>query len=282
MKILITGAEGMLGRTLMRRLSDHECRGTDIGDCDLVGADDIEKLVGEFKPNVVIHAAAMTAVDDCETQQDKAFAVNATGAANVAAACHRHGARVIAISTDYVFAGDLDRPYHESDPTGPRTVYGRSKLAGEELIRTHCPNHMIVRVAWLYGAGGPSFVHTMLRLGAQDGDPLKVVDDQVGNPTSTGAVADGIERLLTEPIVGVMHLTCEGEATWHEFARELFRQARLTRRIAPCTTAEFPRPAPRPANSRLDNRALRQQGLPPMPAWEAALETFLREHPDGQ
>ena len=282
MKILVTGAEGMLGRTLMRRLNGHDCRGTDIGDCDLTKGSDVEALIGEVKPDVVIHGAAMTAVDDCETQQDLAFAVNVRGSGNVAVACHRHGARLIAISTDYVFDGDLDRPYREDDPTGPRTVYGQTKLAGEELIRTHCPNHVIARVAWLYGAGGPSFLHTMLRLGSQDGDPLKVVDDQIGNPTSTDAVADGIERLLSAQIAGVVHMTCEGEATWCTFTKEIFRQTGLTREVVPCTTDEYPRPAPRPANSRLENRSLRLHGLPEMPSWQAALEAFLREHPDGQ
>ena len=282
MRILVTGADGMLGRTLMRRLSDHECRGTDIGDCDLTQGGDVEAMIGDFRPDAVIHCAAMTAVDDCETKQELAFAVNVKGSGNVAVACGRHGARLIAISTDYVFAGDLDRPYHEDDPTGPRTVYGQTKLAGERLIAVHCPNHVIARVAWLYGAGGPSFLHTMLRLGNQAGDALKVVDDQIGNPTSTDAVAGGIERLLSAQIAGVVHLTCEGEATWFEFTKEIFRQAGLTREIVPCTTDEYPRPAPRPANSRLENRALRLHGLPDLPSWQAALATFLEEHPDGQ
>ena len=122
----------------------------------------------------------------------------------------------------------------------------------------------------------------MLRLGSQEGDPLKVVDDQIGNPTSTDAVAGGIERLLSAQIAGVVHLTCEGEATWFEFTREIFRLAGLTRGLVPCTTDEYPRPAPRPANSRLENRSLQLHGLPSMPTWQAALETFLREHPDGQ
>jgi dTDP-4-dehydrorhamnose reductase len=281
-KILITGAEGMLGRTLMRRLSDHDCRGTDIADCDLTQGGEVEALIDEAKPDVVIHCAAMTAVDDCETKQELAFAVNVKATGHLAVACHRHGARLVAISTDYVFDGDQERPYHEGDPTGPRTVYGQTKLAGEELIRAHCPNHVIARIAWLYGAGGPSFLHTMLRLGSQEGDPLKVVDDQIGNPTSTDAVAGGIERLLSAQIAGVVHLTCEGEATWFEFTREIFRLAGLTRGLVPCTTDEYPRPAPRPANSRLENRSLQLHGLPSMPTWQAALETFLREHPDGQ
>ncbi len=281
MKILITGAEGMLGRTLIRRLSDHTCQGTDLGDCDITRADDVDALVGAAQPDVVIHAAAMTAVDDCQTQTELAFAVNATGSGNVAAACERHGARLIGISTDYVFSGDLDRPYHEADETGPQTVYGRSKLEGERLIQGRCSNSLIVRVAWLYGPGGPSFVHTMLRLGGQEGDPLNVVDDQIGNPTSTDAVAGGMAHVLSSEITGVMHLTCEGETSWHGLTQEIFRLAGLSRSFQPCTTDQFPRPAPRPANSRLDNRVLAEHSLPPMPDWRQALAAFLQENPHG-
>ena len=281
MKILITGAEGMLGRTLMRRLSAHACQGTDLGDCDITRAADVDALVSASEADVVIHAAAMTAVDDCETQEELAFAVNATGSANVAEACERHGARLIGISTDYVFSGDLDRPYHEADETGPRTVYGQSKLAGERLIQSRCSNSLIVRVAWLYGPGGPSFVHTMLRLGGLEGDPLKVVDDQIGAPTSTDAVAGGIANVLSAPMTGVMHLTCEGETSWFGLTQEIFRLAGLSRPVEPCTTDQFPRPAPRPANSRLDNRVLAEHGLPAMPEWRQALAAFCQENPNG-
>ncbi|HDZ20109.1 hypothetical protein LCGC14_0016630 [marine sediment metagenome] len=280
MKLLITGAKGMLGRTLMRRLGEHDCCGTDLDDCDITRADQVDAAVASWEPDVVIHCAAMTAVDDCEMQSDLAFAVNETGSANVAAACGRHGARLIAISTDYVFAGDLDRPYLESDPTGPRTVYGASKLAGEEAIRAGCADHLICRVAWLYGPGGPSFLHTMLKLGASASE-LKIVDDQIGNPTSTDAVAGHVQLLLRAPVTGVAHLTCEGEATWYAFAQEIFRLADMPVPLTPCTTAEFPRPAPRPANSRLDNAALRRHDLPAMPDWRAALADFMRENPHG-
>lgn len=281
MKILVTGANGMLGRTLLRRLREHQVTGTDRDTVDLIDSRAVETLFASLKPQVVIHGAAMTAVDACETAQDAAFAANGLASANVAAACARHGARLIAISTDYVFAGDLDRPYHEWDVTAPRTVYGQSKLAGEQAIAKHCPDHTIVRIAWLYGAGGPSFVHTMLKLGAQTGDPLKVVDDQLGNPTSTEAVAGLLLRLLDHPIPGIVHGTCEGETSWHGFTQAIFAARRLTRRVVPCTTAEFPRPAPRPANSRLDKRVLRLAGLPAMPDWRDDLAAFFQEFPDG-
>jgi dTDP-4-dehydrorhamnose reductase len=281
MKVLITGANGMLGRTLMRRISGHELIGVDLDRCDLRSASDASDLLRAEKPEAVIHTAAFTDVDACESRADEAWSVNAYAAGNVAIAAHRAGARLIAISTDYVFSGDLDRPYHEWDTPQPRTVYGQSKWAGERMVRRHCPDHLIVRTAWLYGPGGPSFVHTMRRLGSQPGPPLKVVKDQVGNPTSTLALADHIQRLLETPIAGTMHLTCSQEASWYDLAVEIFAATGLQRPIEPCTSEQFPRPAPRPANSRLDNRALRMHDLPAMNDWKSALNEFLHEYPDG-
>jgi len=275
MKLLITGGKGMLGRTLQRHFQQHELCIADLPEVDIADSRSVEQVISGFKPDVVIHAAAMTQVDACESDTDAAFRVNALGSACVARAAARHGARVIAISTDYVFDGRLDRPYHEFDAPAPRTVYGASKLAGEEAVRRHCPDHTIVRIAWLYGEGGPSFLHTMLKLGAQEGEPLKVVDDQIGNPTSTDAVAGLIDRLLANPIPGVVHGSCEGEATWFQFAQAIFKSAGLGRGVEPCTSAEFPRPAPRPANSRLEKRMLRLASLPPMPHWQTELEKFV-------
>lgn len=281
MKVLITGAKGMLGRTLARHLEDHELVLVDIDDFDLTDARATHDAIAAASPDTVVHCAAMTAVDKCETEADAAYKVNALACGNLASACHKAGARLIAISTDYVFDGALDRPYHEYDPTGPKSVYGASKLAGEQAIRAHCPDHLICRIAWLYGAGGPSFVHTMLKLGAQGGDPLKVVNDQHGNPTSCDAVAAHIARLLHVPLSGVCHLTCEGETTWHAFTQRIFELKGFDRGVNPCTTDEFPRPAPRPANSRLEKRVLRLAGLPPMPHWDEALKAFLEANPEG-
>ena len=277
---MITGAKGMLGRSLMRRWSDrHELVACDRSILDIGDARACERVIAAVAPAVVIHCAAFTAVDRCASDPDAAYRANAIGSGNIAAACHRQGCRLIAVSTDYVFAGDLDRPYHEWDATGPRTVYGQSKLAGENAVRSLCPAHCIVRVAWLYGEGGPSFLHTLLKLGAQQGPDLKVVDDQLGNPTSTEAVVDGLERLLDADILGTVHMTCEGETSWYGFARAIFALKHLTRPIKPCISSEFPRPAPRPANSRLEKRQLRLQGLPPMIAWQEELERFLHHHP---
>lgn len=282
MKLLITGSEGLLGRTLMRRLGSHDPIGASHDWCDVACAESVERAVHDTRPDCVIHAAAFTAVDDCEGQPDRAYAVNALGSGNVAAACGRAGVRLIAISTDYVFSGELGEPYDEWATPDPKTVYGQSKLAGEKLIRELCPDHLIARTAWLYGPGGPSFVHTMLRLGSADDDaPLRVVNDQIGQPTSTAAVADALAALLDVPLAGTVHLTCGGRASWYDLAREVFRLGKLPRPLEPCTTAEMPRPAPRPADSRLEGRVLRLAGLDPLPDWQDALERFFREHPHG-
>lgn len=278
MKILLTGGKGMLGRTLCRELvDDFEVVPTDLPDADITDENGFDALLKREKPDVVIHCAAATQVDACEEKVDFAYRLNARGTANVAAACNRNGVRLIAISTDYVFDGDLDRPYNEFDrATGGHTVYGQSKFAGEEQVRALCPNHCICRISWLYGFGGPSFVHAMLKLADGTRLVLKVVADQHGNPTSTLAVARELRAILNRPnLCGTFHMTCEGEATWAEFAEEIFRLAGRTQKIQPCTTEEFPRPAPRPKNSRLDKMGLRLAGLPPMPNWRDALAEFI-------
>lgn len=279
MRIVITGGKGMLGRTLQQVLRPHEIIVADLPEWDITDAAGFDANLKAANADVVIHCAAMTAVDRCETESDLAYQLNAVGSMNVAAACHRNGVRLIAISTDYVFGGELERPYHEFDVAGgAHTVYGLSKYVGEEMIRRHCPNHVICRISWLYGPGGPSFVHSMMKLADGTRPILKVVDDQHGNPTSTFAVARHLALLLEHPeLVGTFHLTCEGEATWAEFAREIFRLAGKKQEIQPCTTDEFPRPAPRPKNSRLEKRMLRLCGLPPMPAWKDALAEFMQQ-----
>ena len=284
MRIMITGAHGMLGRTLTRHLHDHEHEllGVDIEHFDITDPKATAEAVSSFNPDTVIHCAAMTAVDDCQTNEDAAWEVNVNGTANIAEACSASNARLIAFSTDYVFSGDSDLPYGEHDTTGPHTVYGMTKMLGEMAAVKYCPNCMILRIAWLYGPGGPSFVHTMLRLAEEGVAPLRVVNDQVGNPTSTDAVAGHLKLLLDRSeITGPVHLTCEGHATWLDFAAEIFRLSGSDCVPLPCSTEEFPRPAPRPANSQLDNLVLTQHGLPPMPHWRQALEDFFRENPDG-
>ncbi len=278
MKVLLTGGRGMLGRTICEELADFEVLPTDLPEADITDEDRMDAVLREHRPDAVIHCAAMTAVDRCEEAVDLAYRLNARGTANVAAACDRQGIRLIAISTDYVFEGDSDRPYSEFDvATGGRTVYGKSKFAGEEQVRALCPDHVVCRISWLYGKGGPSFVHAMLKLADGTRPILKVVADQHGNPTSAYAVARELRAILRRPnLRGTFHVTCEGEATWAEFAEEIFRLAGKDQRIEPCTTEEFPRPAPRPRNSRLDKMGLRLANLPPMPHWKDALAEFMK------
>ncbi len=283
MRILITGAGGLLGRTLVRRWQDrHALLPLGRAELDVCDAAACHAAVTGLRPDAVVHCAAATAVDRCETQREEAFRINARGSAAIAAACHRAAVRLVAISTDYVFSGALGRPCDEWDRPDPVSVYGISKLAGEQAVREHCPDHCIVRTAWLYGSGGQGFVQAMLRLGAADGPPLRVVDDQRGDPTSATALADGLERVLMAGIVGTVHLSCAGGGTTrYDLAREILALRGLVRSIEACSSGACPRPAPRPADSRLDNMVMRLHAMPALPHWREALADFLQEHPDG-
>ena len=279
MKILITGGKGMLGRTLQRELAGHEIIVADLPEWDITDDTGFVAKVCEAKPELIVHCAAMTKVDDCETNRDLAFRLNEDGSRNVALAAKACGARLFAISTDYVFSGEPPREpwaWSETDIPRPRTVYGASKFAGEQMIQMLLPEAVITRIAWLYGAGGPSFVHTMAKLGAQEGAPLKVVNDQRGNPTSTKTVADVIKFLMMKSDVsGIVHGTCEDQCTWYDLTVELFRLLGLKREVVPCTTEEFPRPAPRPHNSALKKSVLNLLGYR-TPKWQDALAEFVK------
>ena len=279
MKILITGGKGMLGRTLQKEFAEHELIVADLPDWDIADDTGFVEKVGAARPDLIIHCAAMTKVDDCEAKRDLAFKLNEEGSRNVALAAKMCGARLFAVSTDYVFSGEPPREpwaWSETDIPRPRTVYGASKFAGEQMIQMILPEAVIVRIAWLYGSGGPSFVHTMAKLGAQEGSPLKVVNDQRGNPTSTKVVADVLKFLITKPDVsGIVHATCEEQCTWYDLTVELFRLLGLKREVVPCTTAEFPRPAPRPRNSALRKSVLNLLGYR-TPPWKDALAEFVK------
>lgn len=224
----------------------------------------------------VINAAAYTAVDDAETHEDAAWSVNSRGAQNVAEACAEAGARLIHVSTDYVFDGRAEAPYSEDSPTGPRSAYGRSKLAGElAVLSAHPDGATIVRTAWLYGAGGPSFVATMLAK-ARAGDPVNVVTDQVGQPTWTRDLAERIRLLLDVP-PGTFHATNSGSCSWWDLAVAVYEEVGApTTLVGQTTSAAFVRPAPRPAYSVLGDDAAQSAGLPAMPAWRDALTAAIR------
>jgi len=289
MRILITGGKGMLGRTLLRELRStpegepNELIVADLPEWDITDDTAFTEKTLAAAPDLIVHCAAMTKVDDCESNRELAFKLNEEGTRNVAMAAKLANARLIAISTDYVFSGEpLREPWawSETDIPRPRTVYGASKFAGEQMIQMlHPDDAVILRIAWLYGSGGPSFVHTMAKLGAQQGAPLKVVDDQRGNPTSTKVVADVIKFLITKPDVsGIVHGTCEDQCTWYDLTVELKRLLgdRFPRDIVPCTTDEYPRPAPRPRNSALKKSVLNVLGYR-TPNWRAALADFVAE-----
>ena len=278
-KILLTGAKGMLGRTVARRLKDHELILTDIEELDVTNSAQVRKVFSEERPDIVVHCAAMTAVDECESKSDLAFKLNDYASGLVARNAQNIGAYLISVSTDYVFDGFLDQPYNEEYPPGPATIYGASKWAGEIAIAQDCERYSILRIAWLYGEGGPSFFHTMAKLLNQHGESLKVVDDQIGNPTTCDVVAEVINEYVEKPLYGISHCTTEGEASWYDFAREIRKQLDLKREITPCTTEEFPRPAQRPANSRLDNMVRRKAGRPNLPHWQEALSSFIETYP---
>ncbi|WP_157426533.1 dTDP-4-dehydrorhamnose reductase [Agromyces salentinus] len=271
MRVLITGAAGMLGHDLQRAFDGREV--TALGRADLDVTDAAAVLDAVAGHDVVVNAAAYTKVDDAETHEAEAYAINATGAANLAEAAREHGAKLVTVSTDYVFDGFASEPYAEDRPRDPINAYGRTKAAGEELaLAAHPEGTYVVRTAWLYGEDGPNFAATMLRIAAQR-ETWTVVDDQVGQPTWTFDLATRIRELLeADAPAGIYHGTNSGRTSWFGFARAVLEEAGLDpERVQPTTSAEFVRPAPRPAFSVLGHDAWRTAGLEPMRDWRAAL-----------
>ena len=270
-KYLITGAAGMLGRDLQRALAGRDVTALTRADLDVTDRDAVRAAVQGH--DAVINASAYTKVDDAETHEDQAYAVNATGTQNLAIAAAETGAKFVTLSTDYVFRGDATAPYAEDAPRDPLNAYGRTKAAGEELaLAAHPGGTSIVRTAWLYGADGPNFAKTMVRLAASH-DTVSVVDDQRGQPTWTGDLAERIVALLdSDTPAGIYHGTNSGEATWYEFARAVFSAAGLNPdRVTRTDSSQFVRPAPRPSYSVLGHTAWQAAGLPPMRTWNEAL-----------
>lgn len=262
----------MLGSEVMRELADRSVQGLDLPDINIV---DPRSVTDEItNADVVINCAAWTAVDDAESNESPAFAVNAVGPTNLARQCREIGARLVHISTDYVFDGEDPGPYGEDAPPAPASAYGRTKLAGEWGVRAELPdNSLIVRTAWLYGAGGPNFVKTMVALEKQR-ETLSVVNDQHGQPTWARHVAQQIVRLVdADAPAGIYHATSSGETTWWGFTRAIFELLNADpTRVQPTTTDSFPRPAARPANSVLGHDAWARVGIEPLPDWHDALQ----------
>ncbi|MGG2468156.1 dTDP-4-dehydrorhamnose reductase [Paraclostridium bifermentans] len=277
MKVLITGSNGQLGLELSKQLhgnSNYDVIKTDREDLNILDSKNVNDIINREKPDIVINCAAHTAVDVCETDIENAYKINALGPRNLATACEKIGAKFVQVSTDYVFDGSGNRPYREDDMTCPNSIYGTSKLMGEQFTKEFCSKYFIVRTAWLYGNGN-NFVKTMLKL-AETNNELNVVDDQVGSPTSTVDLARAIVELMNTEYYGTYHGTCEGQCSWYDFAKKIFELKNIDIKVNPVTSEEFKRPAPRPAYSVLDNFMFKLVGLNSFRNWEESLEEYLK------
>lgn len=282
MKILVTGCNGQLGRAINQQYvndTDVEIINTDVFQPDVMELDitDIDKVLStmeEVKPDVIINCAAHTAVDLCESQQDAAYRINAIGPRNLSIAAAKIGAKLVHVSTDYVFEGNGTKPYMEFDTPNPQGMYGATKLAGEQFVQQFAKDYFIIRTAWLYG-DGKNFVKTMLRL-AETNDTVRVVGDQYGTPTSAEELAKAIKYLIPTSNYGIFHGTCEGMCSWADFAKEIFRLAGKDTKVEYITTAEYPTPAVRPAYSVLENYMLKLTTDFSFATWEDALAAYMK------
>lgn len=284
MKVLVTGALGMLGHDLIPGLkrAGHEAIACDLRASDGVVPLDITDLAAvrrvfeEVRPDAVMNCAAYTNVDAAESDEALAYRINAGGSWNLALACQALDIPLLYVSTDYVFDGNKGTAYDEYDATNPQGVYGRSKRAGEVHVQQLCRKHYIVRTAWLYGHGGKNFVETILKAGAERPE-LKVVNDQWGCPTSTADLAQAMVRLIESDRYGTYHVTGQGACTWFEFAQEILKLGGMATPVLPQTTEELNRPAPRPTYSVLHNRGLEMSGLGLLPDWRESLMSYIQK-----
>lgn len=276
-KVIVTGADGQLGRAINLQYAgnnEYELINTDVGELDITDIDKVMEFVREIKPYAIINCAAYTAVDACEKEEDLAFRINALGPRNLSIAATETGAKMMHVSTDYVFDGKGTRPYLETDPTGPQGAYGRTKLAGENFVKEFGHRHYIVRTAWLYG-DGKNFVKTMLRL-SETQDKVRVVMDQVGSPTSAGELAKAIAYLLPTENYGLFHGTCEGDCSWAQFTEEIFRLTGRNTIVEAITSEEYGAAAERPAYSILENYMFKMTTDFMFADWHDAIAEYIR------
>ncbi|MFH1710007.1 MAG: dTDP-4-dehydrorhamnose reductase [bacterium] len=282
MKILLIGADGQLGTDLQKMINRSELTPLTISDIDVTNENNVSTIINKYNPDVVINTSAYHRVDDCEENKDKAFAVNAFGVKNLCLACKDAGAALVHISTDYVFDGKKGTPYVETDLPDPGTVYGLSKLAGEEYVRTILKKYFLVRTCGLYGAagclgkGGGNFVESMLNLAKRE-PSVRVVGDQIVSPTYTLDLARKIDQLIRTEHYGLYHIANKGSCSWYEFARKIFELTGAKVKLEKAATGEFKAKARRPAFSALDNSNLRKIGLDDLRTWDKALEAYLEE-----
>lgn len=278
MKIFVTGCNGQLGRAINKQYENDTnvtFVNTDVADLDITKVDDVMAAVKAEKPDVIVNCAAHTAVDACETDLDNAYKINAIGPRNLSLAANEVNAKLVHVSTDYVFDGKGTRPYTEFDATNPQGAYGKTKLAGEEFVKAFANKYFIIRTAWLYG-DGKNFVKTMLRL-SETNDMVRVVKDQVGSPTSTKELAGAIAHLIPTDNYGLFHGTCEGVCSWADFTEEIFRLKGLNTKVEHITSAEFNAKAPRPAYSVLENYMLKLTTDYQFAQWQDAIAEYLKE-----
>lgn len=275
MKILITGSNGMLGHDLQEVLkNNHELILTTSKTLDITDKDHTMEFIANARPDIVINSAAYTDVDGCEANQELAYSVNGDGVRNLALACRKIDCPLVHISTDYIFNGKNDRPWVEDDEIGPISIYGKSKLKGEEAILEILDKFFIVRTAWLYGLNGKNFPKTMLEL-AENHSEITVVYDEVGTPTYTPDLAEAISKLIETDYYGIYHITNSGSCSWCEFASYIFEIADVDVRVVPVTASEFARPAPRPSYSVLENRNWKNNGFEPLRTYKEAIKEYI-------
>jgi dTDP-4-dehydrorhamnose reductase len=275
MKAMIVGASGLLGKALMRQWRGDEVVGLSSGDVDIRDAAKVREVVERDRPGWMVLAAAYTNVDDCESHPDLAFAVNRDGAVNVANAAKRTGARLVFLSSDYVFDGKKTSPYETGDARNPQSVYGRSKAEAEMRLLEVLPECCILRTSWLFGTGGKCFPETILKA-ATSRPALDVVNDQRGGPTYSVDLSRAIVELCRNQVSGIVHVTNAGDCSWFEFAREIVKGAGLATEVRPVSSQQVARPAPRPAYSVLSSKSLERYGIS-LPAWQDALQRYLQE-----
>ena len=276
-KIIVTGCNGQLGRAINLELQSNpeiEFVNTDVAELDITNIDKVMELAREVKPYAIINCAAHTGVDACETDVDNAYRINAIGPRNLSIAATETGAKMVHISTDYVFDGMGNKPYLEFDKPNPQGVYGATKLVGENMVKEFADRYFILRTAWLYG-DGKNFVKTMLRL-SETNDMVRVVGDQVGSPTSTKELSGAIAHLLFTENYGLFHATCEGSCSWAQFTEEIFRLAGKSTKVNAITTAEYGAPAPRPAYSILENYMLKLTSDYMFADWHDAIAEYIK------
>ena len=278
MKVVVTGATGQLGYDVCRVLCQRGIENIGLGskDCDITSAREVKALFERERPDALIHCAAYTKVDLAEEDAERCWSVNVDGTRNLAAACREYGAKMLYISTDYVFPGNGEEYYRPEDAYGPKGNYGRTKLAGELAVQALLDRFFIVRISWVFGVNGGNFVKTMLRL-AETHDSLRVVADQIGSPTYTADLAPLLCDMIVTEKYGVYHATNEGVCSWADFAEAIFAVAGKTAQVQRVTTEEYGAKAPRPKNSRMSKDKLTQQGFSRLPSWQDALERYLKE-----